>query len=143
MRRNGLNLALSWLCLIWFGLTSTLLNGGLVVCSDGDGGARIEWGCVRGADGECATSCRADAGESDDRDNRPEPCRDTPIQGDLQIAKAPPRTTNDAPVLAPVIFAVVAMLMDVPPPAQIAWDRVRPQRPPDTLQRLRSVILVV
>lgn len=142
MRHTRFNFAISWLCLIWFGLTSTLFTGGLVVCSDDDGGARIEWGCVRGADGECATSCRSDVGE-DDRGGRPEPCHDTPIQGDHQVVKAPPRPTGDLPVLAPTIFAAVAMFMDPPPPAPLAWDRARPQRPPDTLQRLRSVILVV
>jgi hypothetical protein len=38
---------LAAVCLIWFGLTNTLLAGGIVVCRDGHGGTRIEWGCSR------------------------------------------------------------------------------------------------
>jgi len=48
---------LAAVCLIWFGLTNTLFAGGIVVCRDGHGGTRIEWGCSRNTDGECATTC--------------------------------------------------------------------------------------
>lgn len=143
MVRNRVNPALAWLCLIWFGLTNTLFASGMVVCRDGHGESRIEWGCTQNASGECVTSCGSDLDESGDDTGPAHPCDDTPIKGDHQVTKAPPRTTNDVPVPIPVILAVIAIHFDLPPPAQVLWDHARPQRPPDTLQRLRSVILLV
>lgn len=143
MTRNSLNPALAWLCLIWFGLTNTLFASGMVVCRDGHGGSRIEWACSQNANGECITSCGSDAESPGDDHGPAHPCDDTPVKGGHKVTKAPPRTTNDAPVLVLVILAVIPMHTDVPPPVRVTWDRDRPQRPPDTLQRLRSVILVV
>jgi hypothetical protein len=143
MPRSRSNPALAWLCLIWFGLSNTLLASGLVACRDGHGGVRFEWGCSRNASGECVESCGAGVGESGDDTGQPHPCDDTPIKGDHQVTKAPPRATNDVPVPVPMLLAVIAMRIDMPTPAQVVWDRARPQRPPDTLERLRSVILLV
>lgn len=143
MTRNRFNPAVAWLCLIWFGLTNTLFASGMVVCRDGHGGARVEWGCSRNESGECVTSCGLGVGESDDDGGQPHPCDDTPVKSDHEVTKAPSRTMIDVPVSVPVLLAVIAMHIEVPLPAQVVWDRARPQRPPDTLQRLRSVILLV
>jgi len=143
MLHNRFNPGLAWLCLIWFALTNTLFAGGMVVCRDGHGGSRIEWGCTQNASGECATSCGSEFDGSGDDNGPAHPCDDTPIEGDHQISKAPPRTATDAPVPVLVRLAVIAMHIDVPLPTLVAWDRARPQRPPDTLERLRSVILLV
>ncbi len=143
MTRDRFYPALAWLCLIWFGLANTLLAGGMVVCRDGHGDSRVEWGCSRNDSGECAISCGSDFDEPGHDEGPAHPCDDTPINGEYQVTNAPPRTMSDVPGPVPVHVAVIAMHMEVPLPAQVAWDRARPQRPPDTLQRLRSVILLV
>ncbi|KAA0213825.1 MAG: hypothetical protein DYG94_11550 [Leptolyngbya sp. PLA3] len=142
MARKRFHPAVAWLCLIWFGLTNTLLASGMVVCRDGHGGSRIEWGCAQNASGECATSCGSDADEPGGDTGPAHPCDDTPINGDHEVTMTPPRTTNDLPVPIPVMLAVITLHIDVPS-TQVLWDRARSQRPPDSLQRLRSVILLV
>lgn len=143
MSRNRFNPVLAWLCLIWFGLCNTLFAGTMVVCRDGHGGSRIEWGCSRTSDGECMKSCGPDVGGCDDNGDQPRPCDDTPTKGVGQFIKVPPRTTHDVPVSAPAILVMVAIHIDAPALTLVVRDRARLQRPPDTLLRLRSVIILV
>ena len=139
MTRTRLTPLFAWLCLMWFGLSNTLFTGGIVVCRDGHGGTRIEWGCNRNASDECATSCGSE--ESEPGSIPAHPCDDTPLKGDHELSKAPPRITGDFYVAA--IPAALTTGVDASLWPAAAPEHARPQRPPDTLQRLRSVILLV
>ncbi|GJQ28330.1 MAG: hypothetical protein HBSAPP03_02140 [Phycisphaerae bacterium] len=143
MTRNRFHPALSWLCLIWFGLTNTLFAGGMVVCRDGHGGSRIEWGCTQNANNECVTSCGSDADEPEDDTEPAHPCDDTPIKGDPQLTKASLRTTSHELVPVQGILAAITIGFDPPPPSRHHGYRDRPPRPPDSLRCLRAVILLV
>jgi len=132
---------LSWLCLIWFGLTNTVFAGGVTVCNDGHGGSWIEWGgCDRNADGECLVSC---SGESDDDLGVPHPCEDTPIPGQEQITKPPPRSVSDTAIPIAVLVAALVLWADTPLATQVAWTTSKPERPPDVLRYVRTVVLLV
>jgi hypothetical protein len=133
----------AWLCLIWFGLTNTAFAGGMMVCNDGHGGSRVEWsGCERNADGECVVSCGSDP---DGDPGVPHPCEDTPIPGQEQIIKAPPRSAGETSVPVPVLMAVLVLggWADPPLAAQAAWTAFEPDRPPDILRHIRTVVLLV
>lgn len=131
----------AWLCLIWFGLTNTVFAGGMMLCNDGHGGSRIEWGgCEQNADGECLVSC---ARESEDEPDAPHPCQDTPIPGQEQITKAPPRSASDTVIPVPVLVAVIVLWADAPVATQVAWATSEPERPPDVLRHIRTVVLLV
>ena len=132
---------IAWLCLIWFGLTNTVLAGGIVVCRDGHGGMSIEWGCDRNTQGECLTSC---GGEADNDDSTaPHPCEDTPVPSDLQITKAPPRAASELTVPVPFLVAVLIDWADVAEPIATTSESSQPERPPDVLKHLRTVVLLV
>jgi len=135
---------LSWLCLICFGLNTTMLSGGLVLCRDGRGG-RIELGCQRNERGQCIDSCCSDNGDGQPLDDSAPvpPCQDTPLQGDTHTPKMTAR-----PMVMPVLSLayVIAMLpsMEVAVPAE-TWRRVPTARdhPPDSLGRIRTIVLLV
>jgi len=139
MRRSRSHPAIAWLCLIWFGLTNTLFSGGMVVCQDGHGGSRVEWGCDRNSSGGCLTTCGIETGD-DPCD--PHPCQDTPIDAGEQVTKAPPRLTSDLAILVPVM-AVLALWLDPPTPANVGWIGFEPERPPDALKHIRTVVLLM
>lgn len=133
---------IAWLCLIWFGLTNTVLAGGIVVCRDGHGGIAIEWGCDRSAQDECLNAC----GDAPEEDHLPvpHPCEDTPLASDLQVTKAPARATGELTVQIPVLVAVLVVWADVPQPLATMWGcSNKLERPPDVLKHIRTVVLVV
>ena len=138
MKRGSFHHWVSWLVLLWFGVSSAVLTGGVVVCRDAHGGVRIEWGCERTAAGQCVVKCDE---EPLDEPGLPLPCQDTPIAGDELAATALPRSTGN--VTAPVLLAAPVLdpwmhsaLGPIPARAHEA-----PDRPPDSLARLRTVVL--
>lgn len=140
MLRGRFHPAFAWLFLIWFGLYNTVLASGLVACHDGHRGTRIEWGCDRNASGECSTSCGDD---TTDDSGSPDPCQDTPIQDDHPITKAPPRPTGKVSVPLTATVAVLVLWAPVSPRTGIAWASAEPERPPDALRHIRTVLLLV
>lgn len=142
MRRFRSNPLIAWLCLICFGLTNTLLAGGVSVCRDAHGGVRIEWGCSRNTSGECVTSCGGGAGNTspDDR-GAPHPCDDTPLDGVTQLVKAQPREVNA--VLMPALVALPSLWIDTREQTSRLWPRTEPERPPEALKRIRAIVLLV
>jgi hypothetical protein len=141
MTRKRVNPALAWLCLIWFGLTNTLFASGMVVCHDGHGGSRIEWGCERNATGECFTRCGDDGAVEDG--SVPHPCEDTPLLSDHQVTKAPPRSAAEVGIPIPLMVAVLVFWAVEPPPTAVLLSGSEPQRPPDALKCIRTVVLLV
>lgn len=141
MQSRRFHPVIAWLCLIWFGLTNTVIAGGVVVCRDGHGGMSIEWGCDRNSQGECLTAC-GDEADNDDS-TAPHPCEDTPVPSNLQIIKAPLRAPSELTVPITVLVAAPIVWTDAPRPAAISWVRSRQERPPDVLKHVRTVVLLV
>src|SRR5262245_46381635 len=126
----------SWVCLLCFVLSSTVLNGELVLCHHADGSTQIEWGaCTPDAIGNCLTGCGDSTGSQS-----PKPCKDFPVKHDRQVAKTvpspvPPPTWHPAPLVA----ILTPELSAGPTRAACSLLAVR-GRPPDTLARLRTVV---
>lgn len=138
------NPVLAWLCLVSFVLTNTLLASGLVVCRDGHGSTRVEWGCNQNSNGECVTSCGSDADLPDEDHGPTHPCDDTPIKGGHLMTKAPSSNTTKAGAAGvPVCQTAAVVLIDAAARPPTPKEKAAPQRPPDTLLHLRTVILIV
>jgi hypothetical protein len=139
MRRSRLHSALACSCLIWFGLINTLFAAGMVVCRDGHGGSRVEWGCDRNTSDECLTSCISETG---DDPGDPHPCQDTPLDVGEQLAKPLPRSMSGPAVPAPVM-APLLRWPDPSTPVSVGWIDDEIRRPPDALKHIRTILLLV
>jgi len=144
MRRPLVQTLVSWLCLIAFGLGSTVFLRGMVLCSDSRG-TRLEWGCTKTQQGECLNSLREKAIPASGTDDRqPEPCNETPVKGILSaVITSLARAADTIAVAAPV---AVATQLDWVPDSAVVPPRLARSvclRPPDSLGRLRTVILLV
>lgn len=142
MRRISSNPLTSWLCLLAFA-ANVLLQVGLVICSDGQGGSRLEWACSKNGRGECVACCTAGKASSQEDQLLPHPCDDKPLTPKQTGIQAAPRQANQPAVAAPVLLAVIdPFLIDLP-----GAGRAKPRSPlaraPDTVSRLRSVIMTV
>ncbi len=149
MRFRRFHHPVAWFCLIWFGLANTLMASGVVVCQDGHGDSRVEWGCSQNDRGECASRC-GDASEPEqsgscDQDES-RPCRDVPVEMDGQVQ----RHRTDAAAKDVQVFPVAVPAVVLPwgvgePPAGVWGTRrfITAEHPPDTLRCLRSVVLLV
>ena len=141
---------IAFLCLVAFGLGQTVFASMGVRCTDASGNTRIEYACIKSSQGECLTPCTEPGVHATDDDHEgdpttPTPCEDEPLGSQLSAAKVIP--SNGA--LEPVFAAIaVAFLWDqwsfvVELPVRCARPALDRDRPPDTLTRLRSVILTV
>ncbi|MBX3356969.1 MAG: hypothetical protein KF745_00935 [Phycisphaeraceae bacterium] len=140
--RSTSYILVTWLCLAWFGLAGTVLAGGVVVCRDGSGVLRLEWMCERNTHGGCLAACGDEA--DDDHDSpTPVPCDDTPVRGEVQITKAPARAELE--LAAPLPVAVVVDPWGERLSAFAVAVRVisEPERPPDPIRHIRTVVLLV
>ncbi|MFO0873570.1 MAG: hypothetical protein U0575_06310 [Phycisphaerales bacterium] len=153
MRTSIVQSLLAWLCLISVGLSGTALRAGFVICSDGHGGSRLEWGCAQTDSGECTTSCdechdQAPASDSHDlhvptNQDPTHPCDDRPLVSEHVGAQRESRLL-EVPVLAVAAALELPALACTAPCVEGLPRHVPPDAsPPDTVERLRSVILVV
>jgi len=144
MRRAAIPI-LVWTCLLAFGLGSTALRSGLVLCSDVHGGSRLEWGCLKTGEGECLPASSAHAGEAASEDDPcgPHPCEDTPLRGDNTTAQVAPRTDVLPALVLPLLAARLEIGAIQIPCGRRSGMRLLLAHPPDTGVRLRSVILLV
>ncbi len=133
---------ISWLCLFAFA-ANVLVQVGIVECSDGHGGSHLELSCSQNARKECEKSCGPTTGACDQKDRLPHPCEDKPLASDqAQVQAAPPQAT--LPTLAvPVFLAAVDPFRIDPPVACRTQPSRPPAHPPDSLARLRTVIMTV
>jgi hypothetical protein len=130
-------LPLAWLCLIWFSLTHTLFASGMVICHDGSGVSRVEWACERNGNGECLGTACSPCSESDPAS----PCQDTPVKGDAENVKAPPRSLES--VIVALFTAAIALWTWTPQPQFATRVSIDAERPPGALSYIRSVVLLV
>lgn len=132
---------IAWLCLACFGPGSLLLTGGVVLCRDGQGGSRIEWGCDRTSGGNCLQGA---AESPDDDGDVPHGCQDTPVQPGAQSARTAPRSTGELACIPVPTPAAPAQLEPCPPDhPRDRWTSLTSARPPDALVHLRTVVLLV
>lgn len=144
MRRSIVPI-LVWTCLLAFGLGSTALRAGLVLCSDVHGGARVELGCVKVDAGECRSAAVIGDPTNNNEDDPcgPHPCEDTPLSVGSAGAQIAPRV-DVLPAIGPsLLAATVASDTDQVRSRLCARLRFSSARPPDSVVRLRSVILLV
>jgi len=140
MQKDRFHPLIAWLFLIWFGLINAAFVGGLVVCDDGHGGSRIEWGCDRNATGACVTSCGSEG--TDEEGDASHPCEDTPISSDQQVTKILPRSVTEVCIPVPMLVAVLVLWGDSTQPTMFVSTGSEPQRPPDALKCIRTVVLL-
>lgn len=141
MCRNRIQPLFAWLFLLYFGLGNTLFAGGMVVCKTGDGAIRLEWGCERDGAGGCASG--VDGGSTDEEPGDPEPCQDTPVAEGLRLAKAPPRAETGQRAADAMDVAVIVVRVEPPVRVRAAWIIPGPDRPPDAIAYIRTVVLIV
>lgn len=130
-----------WLCLIWFGLANSVFAGSVVICNDGHGVSRIEWGCNRTDSGECASACAEEHAEEDPA--APHPCEDTPVASELPVTKSPRRGSVETIVAVPVVMAEPVHWVVLPAPSRLIFVSSGPDRPPDRLKHIRTVVRVI
>ena len=141
MRRSIRHSLVSWLCLVCFMLTSTVLTGQLVFCQHADGSVCLEIGpCGKASDGSCLTPCNVAVASADaDQTSR---CKDTPVKSDDHIAKVSQRTDHQ-PSVVPVLVLALTQWQPMPAPAVLRPSVRVHARPPDSVARLRTVVLLV
>lgn len=140
MRTTRFQLWVTWLCLIAFGASNTLLRSGLVVCSDHEG-QRIEWGCDRNEAGECLSSGDSrPATHSDDS----KPCDDDALPSDTAPAPTASRGNHvPPPDLLPVPLMIADFGFGNPPSSLRAISVAGGDRHPYPAVMLRCVVLIV
>lgn len=142
------------LCLMGFGLGQCAVAPFFVRCQDASGKTSIEFACDKTSDGSCLTACNVRSGsapvvalpcDDEDGDHTPHPCKDTPLGESMHASKLLPRSQSVDQVLllvVPVVFVDRIVWSDL-----IASEPAAPvppiARPPDTVARLRTVILNV
>lgn len=157
MRPGALHFTTAWLSLLWFTLSSVLLSGRLVLCQDASGDLRIESICTRTQDGACQTRAplidtHDDHDDHDDHDTqRPpahetspqDPCTDTPLASDHELSRPSPSPTLHS-IITPLALIASAFLQAAPltRPGPVAVLQ-GPSRPPDALQSIRCIVLLV
>lgn len=150
MRHALIQRLLVTLCLAAFGLGQTVCIGIGVWCTDATGVSRVEFTCFKSAQGACLTPCAAPEvhATAEDHEGEPfssSPCEDTPLGVQLSAA----RLDHSNPVLESVFATVVVTMLraawasESEGSARVLAVAPERERPPDSLVRLRSVILVV
>jgi hypothetical protein len=141
---------IAFLCLVAFGLGQTLFASMGVRCTDASGDTRIEYACIKTSQGACITPCIDPGVQAADDDHEsddvpPTPCEDEPLSSQAAAAKLIPSNVSLEPLFAAVVVAILwdncSFTTD-----QLANPRhpeVDRDRPPDSLARLRSIILIV
>lgn len=150
MRHALIQRLLVTLCLVAFGLGQTVFASMGVWCTDATGSSRIEYACFKSAQGACLSPCsepdvHATSEDHEDEPLSPLPCEDTPLGSQLSAARLD--HSNPALELAFATFVVTilrdAWIFDSDESAHVIRLTRGRTRPPDSLTRLRSVILVV
>lgn len=134
---------LVWTCLLAFGLGSTALRAGLVLCSDVHGGTRVEVGCVKVGAGECRSAAVIGEPTHEDDQCGPHPCEDTPLSIDGAGAQIAPRADVLPAIVPSLLVATVVRDTDQVRTRPRTSLRFSSAHPPDSIVRLRSVILLV
>lgn len=150
MRQPSTHRLIAFLCLVAFGLGQTLFASMGVRCTDASGTSRIEYACVKASNGACLTPSSDLVAHETDGDHSSDPagelpCEDEPLGSQISAAQVIPSGVSIDPVLAAVVVAVFwdGWPVEIDQPARSATPEPERDRPPDSLARLRTVILIV
>lgn len=138
------------LCLVAFGLGQAAFTSIAVRCTDASGHTRIEYACVKSPKGACLTPCAEPGVHAADDDHtgdptQPTPCEDEPLGPQFSAARVGAASETMEVIVAAVLSVVLwdQCPFVVDEPARCAQQVANRDRPPDSLVRLRSVILTV
>jgi hypothetical protein len=144
------NRLITLVCLVAFGLGQTLFTTMGVRCTDASGESRFELACLKSLSGACLTPCIEASEHEADEDHSsdpivPTPCEDEPLGSQVSAAKLIPSSVSLDPLLTAVVVAVLwdVWSVDGNQPARSAAPVPDRERPPDSLARLRTIILVI
>lgn len=150
MRRMLIQRLIVTLCLAAFALGQTVFASVGVWCTDAEGTSRIEYACFKSPQGTCLSPCaepdvHATSEVHEDEPLSPFPCEDTPLGPQLTAVRI---LHSDLAVGAGLESFTPAISCDArtfePDATVVAVGRNRERRrPPDSLDRLRSVVLVL
>jgi len=150
MRQPLTHRLIALLCLVAFGLGQAMFTSMGVWCTDASGDTRFEFACLKSSSGACLTlGIEASEHEADEDHSSdpvvPTPCEDQPLGSQASTAKLIPSRVSLDPVFAAVIVAVLweAGSGDGDQLSRSAAPVRDRERPPDSLARLRTVILLV
>lgn len=150
MKCPALQRSLAILCLLAFGLGQTVFVPLGVRCTDATGETRIEIACIKSDEGSCRTS-GLEVGAQPEGQSRetelpsPVPCEDEPLGLQESPARLAPTDAPSGPVHGTVFVAARCEprpLNDVQP-ARSWRPNVDREHPPDSLARLRTIIMLV
>lgn len=141
--RRSLVPILVWICLLAFGFGSAALRSGLVLCSDVHGGTRVELGCTKTGVGECRSAAVIGDPTNEGDPCGPHPCEDTPLSVEGSGAQIAPRVDVLPAIVPSLLAATVAIDTDQLRTRPHTRLRFSSAHPPDSIVRLRSVILLV
>lgn len=146
MKRGRIHFVIAWLCLISFGLDMGAHALGLVVCASADGD-RLEWVCEKDERGVCLRSdVGADTPGQDAHDKLP-PCEDRPIGDNHDPAHhllVQPRPDGVLDLTLPPVMMAVPPASTFDAPLSLVHPRIDVRiRPPDTVARLRTIIMTI
>lgn len=157
MRPTPVHRAIALLCLLAIGIGQSVLGSLVVRCENSSGQSTIKLACAKSLDGACLSSCAPEDTHpcSDEHDDSPGdhprlPCKDTPLGEGSNGSKVLRRlsTTDPAPLIASPVVIPAALWPDTalgtPDHAVSSTPLAQPNaRPPDSVARLRTVILTV
>ncbi|MCC6426552.1 MAG: hypothetical protein IT435_07000 [Phycisphaerales bacterium] len=156
MNRTPTHPLIACICLVAFVLGQGVIGLIGVRCEDVSGRVRIELACDKTADGSCLTEYSLDSADSTmhgdetdcidtDRGHTPHPCKDTPIEDLAGMAGAPAKTGAGGfgKLLAPAVSAMHHAPVVDPALCRARQADRRGVGPPDSVARLRTVILMV
>lgn len=153
MPQTALQRITALICLVAFGLGQMLAGPFVVLCEDSSGNARIEIACAKTTDGSCLTVCGTNNGGLNEADancqlgggHTSHPCSDTPVGEPGNTAKLRPKSDCVDPsqvfaLVAALFHPMVLAVVPTTPSNGAFWTT---EQPPDTVARLRTVMLIV
>ncbi|MCB9838177.1 MAG: hypothetical protein H6813_02460 [Phycisphaeraceae bacterium] len=151
-RKYAIQRLIAALCLLTFGLGQSVVGQIAVHCEDTQGRISVELGCSKLVDESCAAACDSvesdiqDQGEHEDVGHTPHPCKDTPI-GELSYytTKLVPKSSSGNTVHFKDLASLIVQRMahGVLFEQRFTAHMGASVKPPDTVARLRTVILNV
>lgn len=146
MRRSLVHTLTAWLCLFSFGVDLALHALGPVECTS-ETGKRLEWVCEKDEQSTCLRSgAERNLLDESAQEGLP-PCEDRPVGEDHDLAHhlltQPKQGVHAELTLPPVTLAVLCSFA-FDPVVHGCSSRIDIRvRPPDTVARLRTVIMIV
>lgn len=138
------------LCLVAFGLGQAVFTSVGVRCMDASGNTRIELVCVKSDKDHCQSLCSDDAQTDEDRGTKDAPlshapCEDEPLSQEATAVRPITFRAMLEPAVVPVFICFTIDCWALPGVRSVSFSHARfdPDRPPEQLSTLRTVILIV